>query len=341
MNNSTNISDGSENLDSPDTVVKQTSATIADDGVDGVNSLEATTDTGGSLTVSKDIKPKRSPGEIVMGLIHHLNIYLLIFILISVMAIGVVVVSYQKGKKASTPTKINTTALSNDTLEQIKGSDATVGDPKQTLTIASNAIFSGRVLIRDSLDVAGSLKVGSPLTLTGVTVTGSASFDQLQTNGIAVAGNAAVQGALTVQKGITSTSGATFGGPVSAPQISTQSLQLSGDLQIVRHIDAGGSTPGKTDGTALGNGGTASISGTDTAGTVTLNTGGSPTVGCFVTIEFVNKFAATPHVIISPVGSAAGGLNYYTSRTTSNFSICTTNAAPAGQTFSFDYIALD
>lgn len=257
------------------------------------------------------------------------------------MAAGVVVISYQRNKKSTTPTSVTTTTLSGDTLSQIKGSDATVGDPKQTLTIASNAIFSGKVLVRDSLDIAGTLKVGGALSLTGVTVSGPASFDQLQANSIAISGNTSIQGALTVQKGITSTSGATFGGPISAPQITTQSLQLSGDLQIVRHIDAGGSTPGKSDGTALGGGGTASVSGTDTAGTVTINTGNSPSVGCFVSIDFTNKFSGTPHVVITPVGSAAGGLNYYITRTNSNFSICTTNPAPAGQTFGFDYIALD
>jgi len=146
---------------------------------------------------------------------------------------------------------------------------------------------------------------------------------------------------LTTQKGITSNGGATFGGPVSAPQITVQSLQLNGDLQIVRHIDAGGATPGKTDGTALGNGGTVSVGGTDTAGTVTINTGGSPAVGCFVSVNFSNKFSATPHVVVTPIGSSAAGLSYYVTRTTSSFSLCTTNPAPAGQTFSFDYIALD
>jgi hypothetical protein len=120
-----------------------------------------------------------------------------------------------------------------------------------------------------------------------------------------------------------------------------QSLQLSGDLQITRHIDAGGGTPGKSDGTALGNGGTSSVSGTDTAGTVTINTGGSPSTGCFATITFTNRFSGTPHVVVTPVGSAAGGLNYYINRSASNFSICATNSAPAGQTFSFDYIVID
>jgi hypothetical protein len=91
----------------------------------------------------------------------------------------------------------------------------------------------------------------------------------------------------------------------------------------------------------LGAGGTVSVSGTDTAGTITINTGGSPAVGCFVTITFTQKFNATPHVVVTPVGSAGGGLNYYVNRSASDFSLCTTNPAPGGANFSFDYIALD
>ena len=102
----------------------------------------------------------------------------------------------------------------------------------------------------------------------------------------------------------------------------------------------GGGTPGKTDGTALGGGGTASISGTDTAGTVNINTGGGTVAGCFVTIGFTQNFSS-PHVVITPVGSAAAGINYYINRTNSGFSICTTNAAPVGQSFAFDYVVID
>lgn len=308
---------------------------------DDTNSLETSANESKIEQSAITSAPKKSVGSRINGFISHLNIYLLLFILIAVISSAVVFIAYQRNKKAAAPTTVTTTSLSGDSLEQIKSSDAKVGDPKQTLTIESNAIFSGKVLIRDSLDVAGGLKVGGSLSLPGIAVSGAASFDQIQANTLGISGNASIQGQLTVQKGITSTSGATFGGPISAPSIATQSLQLSGDLQVIRHIDAGGSTPGKTDGSALGNGGTASISGTDTSGTITINTGGSPAIGCFINVSFVNKFAGTPHVIITPVGSAGAGLSYYTSRTSSGFSVCATNAAPAGQTFNFDYVAID
>lgn len=284
---------------------------------------------------------KKSAKNIVQGLIGRINIYMLLFILIVVVVIGFTLVSVQRNKKEAAPTTIQTQPLTQDALNKLNASNSSVGDPKQTLSIESNAIFTGKVLIRDSLDVAGTIKVGGSLTLPGLTVSGTSSFDQLQANKITSAGDANIQGQLTVQKGLTTSGGASFGGPITAPQITVQSFQLSGDLQLQRHIDAGGGTPGKTDGGALGSGGTSSVSGTDTAGTITINTGGSPGVGCFITVTFAQKFNATPHIVITPVGASAGGLSYYITRTNGSFSVCSDNPAPAGASFGFDYIAID
>lgn len=303
------------------------------------NSLE-----GNSVVVEPEVKhveAKRSFGDRIHGIIKHLNIYLLLFIMIAILSAGIVLISFQQNKKAATPTTIDSQPLSSETLSQLKDSEAKVGDPKQTLTIESNAIFSGKVLIRDSLDVAGTIKVGGSLSLPGISVSGTSSFDQILANNLSIAGNTNIQGQLTVQKSLTVSAGATFGGPISAPSITVGGLQLTGDLQIIRHIDAGGNTPSRSDGPALGSGGTATVSGTDTAGTITVNIGGSPSVGCFATVTFVNKFSGTPHIVVTPVGSAAAALNYYVNRSSSNFSLCSTNAAPPGQSFSFDFVAID
>ena len=303
-------------------------------------SLEGTTDaTAGSDT--KVSAPKKGIGKRIQGLITGLNIYLILFIFIIVLAAGIVMIGIQKNKKAATPTTVNTQTLSADELKKITESEQKVGDPKSTLSIESNAIFSGKVLIRDSLDVAGTIKVGGTLSLPGINVSGESTFDQVKANNLTITGNTAIQGQLSIQKGLTSSGGASFGGPVSAPLLTVQSLQISGDLQITRHIDAGGGTPGKIDGSALGSGGTVSVSGTDTAGTITINTGGGPGAGCFVTVNFTQKFSGNPHVVVSPVGSGASSLQYYVNRNNSNFSLCTANAPGAGQSFSFDYVAID
>jgi cytoskeletal protein CcmA (bactofilin family) len=318
-------------------------STDAQASVDDVNALESTTDALADSDAKKAqaVAPKQSAGKKIQGLIAHVNVYILLFLLIIVLAGGFVLIGIQKNKKANAPTSINTQTLSADELKKLSESEQKIGDPKSTLSIESNAIFSGKVLVRDSLDVAGTIKVGGTLSLPGINVSGASTFDQVTANNLTITGNTSIQGQLNIQKGITSSGGASFGGPISAPQLTIQSLQLSGDLSISRHIDAGGGTPGKSDGSALGAGGTAGISGTDTAGTVNINTGGGAGSGCFVTVSFTNKFNNTPHVVITPVGSAAASMNYYINRSNSSFSICTASTPPSGQSFAFDYIVID
>ncbi len=316
----------------------------ANDEANSLEGPETTPESGaGGAPEEKKNEPKlkQGLGNKIRGLISHLNIYLLIFMLIVVVAGGFTAVSIQKNNKEAAPTTIQTTELTQDEINKLTATDSTVGDAKQTLSVESNAIFAGKVLIRDSLDVAGTIKVGGPLSLSGLTVAGTATFDQIQGNKLTIAGDTNIQGQLTAQKGITVTGGGSFGGPISAPQITVQSFQLTGDLQLNRHIDAGGSTPGQSNGGALGAGGTVSVSGTDTAGTITINTGGSPGAGCFVTVSFAQRFNGTPHVVVSPVGSGASGINYYVNRSSTEFSLCTTNAAPGGTSFSFDWVAVD
>jgi cytoskeletal protein CcmA (bactofilin family) len=305
---------------------------------DDTNALEAAPGTTESEPVAEVKAKKRSVVDFISS---RLNIYMLLFLLIIVIAVGLIFIGMQRDKKAATPTTTDTTPLTQETIDQLKGSEAKIGDPKQTLSIESNAIFSGKVLVRDSLDVAGAIKVGGVLSLPGLTVAGNSSFDQIQGNDIAIAGNANIQGQVTIQQTLTVTGGATFGGTISAPQLSIENLQLNSDLQLNRHIDAGGGTPGKTDGGALGSGGTSSVSGTDTAGTININTGSNTGAGCFITITFAQKFNGTPHVVVTPVGLNGANINYYVTRNSSGFTLCTANAAPVGTNFSFDYIAID
>jgi hypothetical protein len=118
-------------------------------------------------------------------------------------------------------------------------------------------------------------------------------------------------------------------------------LQLNSDLTLTHHIVAGGGTPGRSPGSALGGGGSVTVGGSDTAGTVTINTGNAPASGCFVTVNFTQKYNSTPHVLITPVGSAAGGIAYYINRATSSFSICDATNPPSGSSFAFDYFVID
>lgn len=310
------------------------------------NALETTTDDSSGLSSApkpEEKKPeKKNPlAGGFKSIASRLNIYLLLFILILVLAVFIVFIGMQRSKKELAQPTVNTTPLTQETLDQINNSDASVGDPKQTLSVESNAIFSGAVLVKGNLDVAGTIKIGGALTLPGLSVSGTSTFDQITANGLAVSGDTGLQGSLNVQNNLTVAGSAQFNGPVSVPQLTVQSLVLAGDLAITRHIDAGGGTPGLISGNALGAGGTASVSGTDTAGTVAINTGGGPGAGCFATVTFAQRFNQAPHIVITPVGSAAAGLNYYITRNTTSFQICTTNPAPGGANFAFDYVAID
>lgn len=271
-----------------------------------------------------------------------INIYLLMFILLIVLALIVTYISYQRNKsEEQKQEELLTEPLSTEALDQLRQTDVKVGDPKQILTIESNAIFSGNVLIRDSLEVAGQLKIGKPLDLPGIKVSGSSDFDQLQTNGLDVSGNAAIQGQLSIQQGLTVGGNLNVAGALSASKLTINNLEVSDDLTVNRHITAGGGTPNRSNGNALGGGGTTSISGSDTAGTVNINTGSGAGAGCLVNVTFVNSYNSTPHVVVTPVGSAGGSLDFYVSRSSSGFSICTSNSPGGGKSFAFDYIVVN
>lgn len=273
--------------------------------------------------------------------IARMNLYLLLLILILLIAGIVTFALYKKNQASSAKDNIISQTLSQEDLDKLKQSDVRVGNPKQILSVESNAVFSGKVLVRDDLEVAGQIKVGGPLNLSGITVSGLSVFDQVNVTSLDVSGNSNIQGQLSVQKNATIGGNLSVGGTLFASQLTLNGLQLSGDLLLNRHIDAGGGAPSKSDGGALGSGGTSSVSGTDTAGTINISTGGGSGSGCYITVRFNQKFNNTPHVVITPVGSVAGGLNYYINRSASEFSVCATNSAGNGQSFGFDYIVID
>lgn len=285
-------------------------------------------------------KQKFNMQTYIRSLVSKVNIYLLLFVFLLVLAGVVMFVAIQSSKNQAKREQTETQKLTEEALKSLEGTDAIVGDPKQLLSIESNAVFSGKVLIRDSLDVAGAIKVGGALSLPGITVSGTSQFDQVQLNSLSISGNANIQGQLTVQRGLSVASNGSFSGTLSAPVISTDKLVLNQDLQLNRHIDAGGATPNISPGGAIGGGGTVSISGSDTAGTVTVNNGGGAGTGIVATVSFAVRFTSNPHVIITPVCASSCNLGaYITNRTTNGFSIGINNNP--GGSFSFDFIAID
>jgi cytoskeletal protein CcmA (bactofilin family) len=320
-----------------------------DDDINALETLE-TPEGGDAKTAAPSsgapkIEPKNPKKSRTHGFLkritEHFNIYFLIFLLLVVVTVAATIISYNRQKNETAPEDIASQQLDENAFGQLQSGDTSVGDPKQTLTVQSNTIFSGQVLARSNIEIAGELKVGGALNLSGLVVSGDSTLNQIQANELSLSGDANIQGQLDVSRGLTVAGGASFGGPISSPLISVDALQLNGDLQFTRHIDAGGPTPSKASGGALGSGGTVSVSGTDTAGTIKVNTGGGATSGCFVTITFARSFGETPHVVVTPIGANAAGINYYVNRGTTDFQVCTTNNPPSNSNFAFDYIVIE
>lgn len=283
---------------------------------------------------SPDI-PSQKPG-FRRRFLAHINIYSLLFVLLLLIAAGVITITLS-GNSGNNPKNPKVSSLTDSQITALKGATTVVGDTKQTLDVQSNSIFEGQVLVRGDLSVAGDIKFGGTLNLPSITVGGLSNLNQAKvSNDLGVGGNLDVQGQASFHKGL-SVSGATTFGNLSAAQLNVTSLQLNGDLGINRHIVTSGALPAKSSGGALGGGGTATVNGNDTAGTININTGSSPAAGLFINVTFAHAFAAAPHVIITPIGSAAGGIPYYVNRTATGFSVGTTSAAPASSSFAFDY----
>jgi cytoskeletal protein CcmA (bactofilin family) len=214
-----------------------------------------------------------------------------------------------------------------------------VGDASQTLTIQGNAVIAGQTLMRGNLNVAGNLQTGGKIQAPSLTISGTSNLNDTQVNKLQVKGDLAVEGSTTLSD-LSASGGASFGGSVKAPQLTVSKLILGGNasLEVPNHIRFPGPTPSRSiNSSVLGSGGSASINGSDTSGTVNINTGNNPVAGCFARITFRQAFTNRPHVIISPVGNAAGKTQYYVDRDTTSFSICTAVAAPNNKTFAFDY----
>ena len=267
------------------------------------------------------------------------NVYFLGFILLTIIGGAVTVVNYLNSQKAPTGPNLANQSLTQDALKQLANTDASVGNASQTLTIQGNAVIAGQTLARGNLNVAGNIQSGGSMQGSALTISGTSNLGSTQINSLQVATTLAVQGATTMRDlNVAGTS--TFSGPMTASQITVTKLVISGNglLEVPNHISFTGPSPSRVVSGALGSGGSASVNGSDTAGSVNLNSGAGTSAGCLVTIKFAQAFQKQPRVIISPVGSAAGSLEYYVNRSAGEFSICTNTAAPTNKSFGFDYI---
>ena len=270
------------------------------------------------------------------------RLYLIMFVILIVIAGMAVLLTAGLSSKKQANNIPKATSLTSGQLSQIQGNTTLVGDPKQTLDIQGNAIFEGQSLFRGDVAAAQALKVGGTISGQSLNIGGTGNFNQLQVNqNISINGDSSVSGSQSVQKDLTVKGNGNFNGNLNANQLTVISLELTGDFITSQHFVTNGSIPSASAGGGLGAGGTVSVSGSDTAGTVNLNAGSGTAAGNLATINFSKKYSKTPHVVITPTGSSGAGLQYYVSRSTGSFTISSANAPTAGTSFSFDYIVID
>lgn len=275
----------------------------------------------------------------IKRIFRKVNVYFLVFMLLVVVAAVITIVNFLNSQNEPEEPNIATQQLSEEDLKELANTDATVGDASQTLTIQGNAIISGQTLMRGNLNVAGNLQTGGSINGPSLTISGQSNLGETQINDLQVAQNTAIQGTTTLRDlNVTGTS--SFNGAITAGQLTVTRLIMNGNavLEVPNHVSFTGPTPShNTNSSVVGNGGSVSMSGSDTAGTITINTGNNPTAGCWARVNFRANFTAQPRVVVSPVGSAASQTRYYVERSTSGFNICTSVPAPNNQTFYFDY----
>jgi N-acetylneuraminic acid mutarotase len=89
-------------------------------------------------------------------------------------------------------------------------------------------------------------------------------------------------------------------------------IDKDGNVKLYGHIISGGTTPSASaDFDNVGAGGDCIVSGNDTAGIITIDTGPGSVQGHLCDITFANSFAAAPKVIISPGSDTAPGVGLY------------------------------
>jgi hypothetical protein len=248
----------------------------------------------------------------------------------------------QAHKVAPASPKTTIANLTPEEIAKLNEVGTNLGGTGQTLNIGANTLLRGTVNVGSDLSVAGHISANGPTTLSQLNITGAAVATSLAaSSNVSVAGNTTLQQSLSVAGLATFTGGINVGGSASvnalnAASIAVRNIAISGPLTIA-HLVTQGPAPTLVTGTAVGSGGTASISGNDTAGTLNFNTGSTPPAGVLATITFRAPFTAGVHVLLSPITAAAASTPVYVTRTSGGFQVHTAGTPPAGSSLSFDY----
>lgn len=290
-------------------------------------------------TTNKDDDEKR-PNRLVMAF-KRFDKYILIFLAVLIAVVFVIFYIIEKNKNVA-PITANTQTLSQATLSQLNSNSVAIGGSQETLNIQSNSVFSGSALIKGELQVAGPVTVAGNTSLQNATISGNTQLNQVAGNTLTIDGNTTLKGQLVVGQSLSVAGNTTLNGAVNAGKLTVSSLQVNGNISIDYHLVTNGLSPTikLVSGETLGTGGTVSINGTDTAGTIVIDFGSSVSGNSCVAVTFNQAFSTIPSVIISPSSGGSAGSNYYVSNKSDNgYQVCLT--ATADSNANFDYFVID
>jgi cytoskeletal protein CcmA (bactofilin family) len=245
---------------------------------------------------------------------------LLAIIIIAAIIFLVFLLRYQP-KAQTSPSTGTLTDLKPDELAKIAGTSSTIGAGNQTLKIAGDTEIAGSAAFDKDVTVKGAFNLNGTFAPASLSVSGATLLQSGATVGKFMN--------LTGNLNVTGTS--TFAGAISADSLSVAKLVNIGDLTFGRHLISGGSTP--TIDVFSGNTGT--ISGTDSAGTVSINVS-NLTPGQLVRINFKSPYTSTPRVSLTPTSINAASARYYVAKSITNATIVIISPLSTGD-YSFDY----
>ena len=290
----------------------------------------------------------------------HKATFIGLAVVASVLAVNAGVIAWLMSSQqaAAVSQAEDSVTLSTDTLDGLGVSRNPVGNLGAELTVGPNATFKGKVVMGSDLAVGGKLEIKGDFSANSAVFSklqaGDTALQQLSVNGdgtmstlnlrkdLNVAGNTTLQGPvtmtqlLTINNSLNVAGNLAVGGTLSARNFQANSLVSGSTLTIGGHIITAGSAPALAPGTALGSNGTASISGSDAAGTIAVNTGVGAGNGLLARVTFRSQYGNIPKVIVTPVN---GAMNLYVTRSISGFNVYASGAIPTGG-LAVDYIVM-
>lgn len=296
---------------------------------DGGLSLEENSDHVATPDTPKGKPPSnQSIARIMFVASSHIKA-IIILLLIILLGVGAALLIKDAISKHSNKTVvINTQSLSNGTLNKVTSQLGNEGQVSTQLTITPSTLFKNSVEIQGKTTTDSDLDVGGNFNTKG----SSNLYGPVNArSSLAVQGSGSYGGNLSVTGLVTAAS-------LSVGSINISTINLSGDINVGGHIIPSGAVP-SVSASAASSGGSATITGNDTAGTVTINIGAGKTVaGELAIITFHKAFATTPKVQLTPLNSASAQIFYYVSQSPTFFTVNSAGMPANGASYTFNYL---